>query len=376
MSPPPGRADTVVLLAFVVTGIASVLLGPLIPELRAACGVTTAEAGQLFVAQFTASSIGAVLASFRLRFGLVAGYGSIALGLALLALGGWPLAGAAMALTGLGLGLAIVASNLWTAHRDPRRRAARLATLNLAWGAGAVASPLLFVAVLGRLPVAVVLGSLAAIAGASCLLLWMALPADATAASGTGHPRLRSKVGFLVLMAAMFFVYVGVENAVGGWLVSLADALVGERSIASLVIGSGFWSAILAGRAATPWILRHASERTLYLAGLATAAGGTLLLVLSPSRGALAAGALAAGLGMAPLFPLTVSILAAATAATGSRETGWVLALGGLGGAALPWVAAQTSAVSGALRDAFLVPLAGLVLLGALYHAQQALEAR
>jgi fucose permease len=73
------------------------------------------------------------------------------------------------------------------------------------------------------------------------------------------------------------------------------------------------------------------------------------------------------GLGMAPLFPLTVSVLAAATAATRSRTAGWVLGCGGLGGAALPWLTGRLGGGPGALNHGFLVPLAGLAGLAALY---------
>ncbi len=377
---PAGRAGAAVTLGFFVTGIASVLLGPIIPELRAGWGVPPAQAASLFVAQFTTSSIGAVLASFDLRRSLIGGYGLIAVGLAGLGAGGWPLALPAMALMGLGLGLVITASNLWTAHRSPTRRGARLATLNLAWSLGAVSCPLLFLAVGGHLRLGVALGLLALAAVVNGAALWLLLPVEgrerASPPPSEGRGATDAKLGFLVVMAMMFFLYVGVENAVGGWLVALSDELGGERSVVSLLIGSGFWGAILAGRACAPLLLRYTSEPSLYWSCLALAAGGALLLILSESRPAVAGGALAAGLGLAPLFPLTISILAGATAGSRSRKAGWVLACGGLGGAALPWLSGQVTGLSGALRHGFAVPLAGLALLALLHGAQRGLHAR
>ncbi len=381
MRPAPGLSDPAGLAVgagFFLTGVVSVLLGPIIPELRAEWGVSRSQVASLFVAQFVASSLGAVVSSFHLRRSLIVGYGLIAAGLAGLAVGGWPLARPAMAVTGVGLGLAIAASNLWTAHRYPERRGASLASLNLLWGLGAVICPLLVAAVRGLVPVAATLGLLAIPAAASCVALLSILgfggsvakrPATADAGRGAG-----ASIGFLAVVATMLFVYVGVENAVGGWLVTLSDDLGGERAIVSLVIGSGFWGAILVGRAGTPWVLRFLDEAALYRVCLGLAAFGTLLLVVSGSRVAVASGAVAAGLGMAPLFPLTVSILAAATAGTRSRTAGWVLACGGLGGAALPWLTGQVTGASGALRHGFVVPLAGLVVLTALHGAQRSLD--
>lgn len=376
MRPASGLPDLAVTLCFFFTGIASVLLGPIIPELRAGWEVTHAQAASLFVAQFTASSIGAILAGFQLRLSLVGGYGLVGVGLAALAAGGWPLALPAMILLGFGLGLVITASNLWTAHRHPGRRGARLATLNLVWGLGAVTCPLLFAAAAGVVPLAAGLGLVALLSGLSGAGLWLLLPADEAAPARAEQTEPGAKLGFLILMALMFFIYVGAENSVGGWLVTLSDELGGERSTVSLLIGSGFWGALLAGRACAPFILRRASEAALYLTSLTLAAAGALVLVLATSRAAVAAGALAAGFGMAPLFPLTISILAAATADSRSRKVGWVLACSGLGGAALPWLCGQVAAVTGELRHGFAVPLAALMVLAMLHGAQRSLLAR
>ncbi len=370
-----GRGGAAVVGGFLLVGVVSVLLGPAIPELRARWQVSNAQAASLFVAQFTGSCFGAVIASFRLRRSLVGGYGLIAAGLAGMAGGGWPLARPAMALTGLGLGLAITASNLYVAHANFARRGAALSILNLIWGLGAMGCPLLFAALRELLPLPGLLALLGAVAGLACAALAAVLPPEPAPAASARTTKQRAEqeapLGFLFTMACMLFLYVGSETAVGGWLVTLSDELGGDRSVASLFIGSGFWGALLLGRAVTPWLLRLSSEATLYRLFLTLAAAGALLLVLADSRPLLAAGALIAGLGMAPLFPLTVSILAAATAATRSRTSGWVLACGGLGGAALPWLTARLSSGTGALQRGFLVPLLALVGLAGLRALQR-----
>jgi FHS family glucose/mannose:H+ symporter-like MFS transporter len=366
-----GRAGVAVGSGFLLTGVVSVLLGPIIPELRSGWNVTQAQAASLFVAQFTASSIGAVVSGFNLRRSLAGGYLLVGAGLAGLATGGWSLALPALCLMGLGLGLVIPASNLFVAHRNPGSRSSSLATLNFVWGLGAVSSPLLIAGLRDLKPLEEILAGLAAVAALTGLAVWLCVTDDASpgapATPREGGPAGGASLGFLGLTAAMLFLYVGTENAVGGWLVTLPDDLGSDRSAASLFIGSGFWGALLLGRAITPWVLRLRSEATTYKLFLTLATAGTLLLVLSGSRAHLAAGALLAGLGMAPLFPFTVSMLAAATAATRSRTAGWVLACGGLGGAALPWLTGRLGDGTGTLHHGFLVPLAGLIGLAAIY---------
>ena len=81
----------------------------------------------------------------------------------------------------------------------------------------------------------------------------------------------------------------------------------------------------------------------------------------------MAVSAVAVGAGLAPLFPLTVSFLAELTAATRSRSTGWVFALAGTGGAALPWLTARIAGGADRLAAGFVAPMVGLALLALLF---------
>lgn len=387
MAPSQDRRRTAVLYGgFLLTGMATVLLGPLIPELEARWGVSHSQVASLFVAQFAASSMGAVISSFHQGRSLLCGYPLIAAGLAGLGFAAWPFALAAVALMGLGLGLVIPATNLRVAHAHPGRRGAALATLNLVWGLGAVSCPLLFAALLGRLPVAWVPGILAVLAALIAASLAAAIgrevasapPAETSpAAPRSPAPGRRSAgLGPQLLLASMLFLYVGAENAVGGWLVALSDQLGGGRSALSMVIGSGFWGALLAGRGLAPALLRRMTEAALYRGSLALALVGTVAVFLAGSRGLAAAGAVAAGAGMASIYPLTVSILTRQTASSGSRGTGWVFACAGFGAAVLPWLAGRLAGDSGGLGRGFLVPVGALVLLAALFGLQRASESR
>ncbi len=380
-SPPePDRGTRFVYAGFLLVGMIAVLLGPLIPELQAVWGIDHAQTGTLFMMQFLASSIGGVLASLHLRRSIVSGYLCAALGLVCLIWGGWELARLSMAILGFALGLLITASNLLVAERNSANRGAALAALNLSWGIGAVICPLLFAAFTARLGAFGLVALFATLAAGTGVVMALTLrdTPDVGRSSSAPEPVRHAPAALLLLIAALLFLYVGVETSVGGWLVTLSDQLSVERAVVSLVIGSGFWGALLVGRTAAALLLRRIAEPTLYWLSLATAAAGTACLFLAESRAGIAAGALLAGLGLASLFPLTVSILAEATSSSRSRLAGSVMAFGGFGGAFLPWLTgrlARSGEAGDSLSHGFMVPLVGLALLSGLYLTYRLLHA-
>jgi fucose permease len=352
-----------------------VLLGPLVPELQARWGATLPEIGRLFVAQFAVSALGAWLAARHLRRSLVWGQALLAAGLAVLAGGAWPAPYLAMSLVGAGLGLAIPGTNLLVARANPTRRGAALSTVNLIWGFGAVACPLVFAALRGRGAATAAVWALAGLCALTSVLLALVLPAEpagAAVAEAAGGAVRRRLAALRWLIAGMLFLYIGVESTVGGWLVKLADLVGEERDALSMLIGSGFWAALLAGRAGAPLLLRRVAEGRLHAAAVGVAAAGALAILAAGSRGGIAVGAVVTGLGLAPLFPLTVSRLAADGG--GTRGTGWVFSIASCGGAALPWLTGRLT-TAGTLHDGFVVPVAGLGLMAVLLAAHRVLAA-
>jgi fucose permease len=350
--------------AFLLSGVVAVILGPLIPQAGPRWGLPPSRVGLLFLSQFIASSAGSVVASRRPRRSVVLGYSLMGAGLAGVATGSFPVALAAMALVGLGLGLSIPATNVIVARRHPGSRGAALSRLNLAWGIGAVISPLLFMTLPPRLRVAGVLLPLAALAGTAALGLARALPAEAPPATGVAEGAAgRPSAVPLALTAAQLFLIVGTEAALGGWMVS---AYPQQGPLPPLVVGGGFWAAFILSRGLAPVLLRALREGTLHAVSLATAGAGVALVLLGPSASVVALGALLAGLGLGPVFPLVVSSLTALVDESRSRHAGAVFAVGGLGGAALPWLLGRLGESLGALRLGFAVPLGAIVAMGVL----------
>lgn len=361
----PRREVVTLYIAFFFTGITTVLLGPVLPELAQRFGLSAGQLAWFFPAQFAGSALGSTLAGRWRQAALVGGYFAMAGGLAVLTLGGTLLCLLGFLALGLGVGAASTATNLSIARGSAESRGARLAAVNFVWGGGAAISPLFYAKTQEWLGFAgavyllsgLLLGCLVAI------VLALRSPAPVAASSPAPTADTAPSAGWRELwpFIAFFFLYVGSENAWGGWLVELAGKK--EGSLDAYVIGSIYWTALLIGRGIAPIGLRWISERAWMRASLAITLAGGVLLLVAPGKNLLATGAALAGFGLAAIFPLLVSLLAAATTEKGKKEAGWVFAFTGAGGATLPWmVGAGAELAGGDVQIAFLVPLAAMIL--------------
>lgn len=365
---------TLLYLGFVLTGIVTVLLGPLLPALATQWALNDFEAGYFFTAQFLGSMLGVGLTSWLLpRYGfralLLSAYIFMAAGTSALAVVPWKGGLGAVFFYGVGLGLAIPASNLWAAAANPLRRVAALSILNAAWGIGALAcAPLLAVArrtahtpyFLFALAFALVLTSAGFIASAS-LSGMVPSQNDRMVASSQAL-----SLGTLLVLGFLFFFYVGTENSLGGWIALYTRRQRGVGDTTSTLMPSLFWTMLLLGRTAAPGILNRVSELRLVLMSLLVACLGVIVLVAA--RGLLGAvvGISLAGLGLAAVYPITLAHLSR-LGKTATRPSGPMFALAGLGGATLPVFVGFLSARYGSLKDGLVIPLCGALVMMALY---------
>src|SRR5215469_6299503 len=135
-------------ISFVPIGIATVLLGPMLPTLSAQWSLNYAQAGALFNAQYLVSTCavalsGVVVARWGYRVAINVGLLLMAVGVAFLLSGPKALGVLCIGAYGGGLGLAVPAANLLVAAGNPERRSATLSVLNFFWSLGAVACPFL-----------------------------------------------------------------------------------------------------------------------------------------------------------------------------------------------------------------------------------------
>jgi FHS family glucose/mannose:H+ symporter-like MFS transporter len=132
---------------------------------------------------------------------------------------------------------------------------------------------------------------------------------------------------------------------------------------------SFFWGALLVGRMSAPLLLRRMRETTVASAGLTVATLGIAALLAAQSMTLVVLGASLAGLGLASVYPISVSMLSPWFGRTATRVSGPIFAGGNLGGAALPWLVGALSTHYGSLRVGFLVPLLGALIMLAVYVA-------
>lgn len=120
----------------------------MLPILIARWALSDAQAGNLFLAQFSAMLVGVLLSGVLVsrlgyRPAFLAGLLLMAAGIATLYIGSVWLGVAAVATYGLGLGLIIPTDNLLIAEISSGSNAAALSLLNFYWGVGAVTGALL-----------------------------------------------------------------------------------------------------------------------------------------------------------------------------------------------------------------------------------------
>ena len=114
-TPPPMRTASGTLLvhaAFVLTGVMTTLLGPMLPVFSARWSLSDSQAGYLFTAQFAASILGVALSSgmahrYGYRLTIVFGLGFMAVGAGVLAQASWIVGLVSVCVYGFGLGLTI-----------------------------------------------------------------------------------------------------------------------------------------------------------------------------------------------------------------------------------------------------------------------------
>ncbi|MFZ0411748.1 MAG: MFS transporter [Candidatus Acidiferrales bacterium] len=375
VSPPISSAAPVVVHAgFVVTGVVTTLMGPILPILISRWSLSDQRAGLYFTAQFCGSMLGVALLGPMLARGyrnaFVWGYLLIAAGVAGLNLGSNLATLASATMFGCGLGLTLSATNLWIAEISKARRVAALSILNLMWGIGAIASAPLVMLAQRRSATPPFLYVLAAASAlAALLLVGMNLEPATSAAddsqlapSRPAHISMRSAVS----LAVLFFLYVGCENSVAGWVAALTKRMNSDSSDLWALAPMFFWGGLLAGRALIPVLSMRRRERLLLEGGLILSAAATCLLLRANTFSSVAILLVAAGLGFAGTFPILVAWLVKAFGEKSRRIGAIMFALAGLGGATLPWLVGLTSTKEGSLRDGLVIPLAGCAAMFAL----------
>ncbi len=368
------RAEWVRLHAgFVYIGIVTILLGPLLPYLVRHWSLSDSQAGFLFTAEYSGSVLGNFLTGLllpRLGFSKTLGIAFLVFALAMSCLGAgpWTVAWLFIFFYGIALGLSIPATNLRGTQLPSRNTAGAVSLLNLSWGIGAVLCPFLvatLVPSLGLRGFSLVLCAPALLFAGIYFLrpIESSTPAKLSAKRSLDNWLAKLRHPHAVQLVLLFFLYVGVESAIGGWSAAYEKRLPGMESTAWMLAPSVFYSFLLIGRGFTPLILRRFSQMSLAMAGMLCAITGSSVLILSHTTFPLQTGAALAGFGLAPQYPLFVTWMAD----TFREDANWLGALyfgsAGLGGAIIPWLVGVIASRSNSLRAGLILPAAVIAVM-------------
>lgn len=365
-------------VSFVPIGIATVLLGPMLPVLSARWALNYSQSGALFSVQYIASTLavglsGVLASRWGFAFAIKTGLLLMATGLALLLAGPKSLGIACIAAYGGGLGLAVPAANLLVAAANPDRRSATLNLLNFFWSTGAVSCPVLVAAAARNHAIPLLLASVSGLALLIAIgIALMPVSIGELAATRNARqkvlPLIQCRPALFIIMGALFLVYVGTENGFGGWIASFAKSLGNVTPAISLMTPSFFHAALMLGRWVAPLALRRVGEIKLARAGLLLACAGTAGLLFSHGLSGVVASACSAGLGLACVYPITISLLSLEYGSASSLIGSFMFVLSNIGGGLFPWIIGVTASRVGTLKAGMFVPLMGCIVMYVLYQ--------
>jgi len=344
---------------FILAGLGTVLLGPILPILLHQWQLTDAQGGVLISAKFLGAFLGGITVLPRLRIAIITGCVLCCCGFGAFALC-HSLTPAAIALFcgGLGLGQLIASTNILVGRRFRPHAGSALASLNTFWSLGAVLTVALAAALLPRFGMRNPIVSFAALflaVGLGGLLNTNRSDSPNQSSTTTSAPTALPRL-ILLKFALFLFLYGGLETCLANWLTTytlrFSDAhFLGSQSALILL-----WIALTFGRALSAAILRWVRESTLQRLGLAFAATLIVALCFSGTTVRISIVCILLGLSLAPFFPSTFALLIRNNPS--AREAGFILAVSGLGAALFPWTMGVISTHTGSLRNAMTVPFA------------------
>lgn len=361
-----GHRNLLILLfaGFVLSGVATTIVGPMLPVFIQRWSLDDGQAGLFSSIQFLAALGGTVVSSivaswWGYRPALVVGYAFMGGGLAALNNNSHATALAATAALGLGYGLITPGSNLFVAELGGAKSASLLSLLNFSWGAGAMACSPLIALALKRNALPILLEGFAICGG---LIVLSLLLVSIDGQKHEQHPNTAKAaipaigVRVTIAMAALFFIYVAMENGIGIWSAEYAKRLAHGITSMTTLAPMFFYAGLTSGRASAPLVLRLHSERKIVLGALSLAAGATALLIASRSLSIATMAIFLAGLGCASLYPIYIAWLSRWYGPSAKKIGGVLFAIASLGGSAGTGLIGAVSQYSGNLRVGLLVP--------------------
>jgi fucose permease len=357
---------------FFLSGIATVVIGQVLPYVAARFELNDLQSGYLFPAQFGGSITGTLMTNWLGRQGRLipasaAGASLMAVGIAMLNLGSYELVLAAFLVNGLGIGLTLPAINVLTLERNPENSGSALNFLNFFWGLGAIVSkPLVDFTAQGTSLFNTTLCLSIPLVALSIAIFVVPTPTEASV-----KPKSESDADLtpiwsrpLAWVIALFaFVHVGFESGIGGWLTTYTDRIEGSMDARLVTPTFLFFLFFIIGRGIAPMFFRFLDENKVILISLLVILSGLALVLTSSTSIQLSIGGALCGIGTSSVFPTNVSRFSKAFGPHAMRRATPLFLSGTLGATSITWLIGFLSQRLGDLRSGMYLLAASIILL-------------
>lgn len=382
MQTPAASKDKVLIIllhaVFFFSGIATVLIGQVLPFIAVRFQLNDLESGYLFPAQFTGSLTGTLLTNWLGRQGRLIPASAVggllmAIGIAMLNLGSYELVLFAFFINGLGVGLTLPAINVLILERDPQNSGSALNFLNFFWGLGAIVSkPLTDFTVQGTSLVVTTLCLSVPVIILSIAIFLLPSPTEArvkplSEGSEALTPIWSDPLAWAIALFA--FIHVGFESGIGGWLTTYSDRIEGPAATRLVTPTFLFFLFFIVGRGIAPAFFRYLDENKVIFISLLVILGGLALILTASETIQLGIGGALCGIGTSSVFPTNVSRFSKAFGSDAMRRATPLFLAGTLGATTVTWLIGFLSQRLGDLRSGMYVLAVSIVLLIALQTA-------
>ncbi|RYP24979.1 hypothetical protein DL765_000207 [Monosporascus sp. GIB2] len=354
--------------SFTVMGANDAAYGPLIPYIQEYYGLTYVVVSLLFLSPFVGYTIAAFLNDWLHRTSGQRGVGflcslcHLAAYVIIACHPPYPVLVVAFILAGFGNGVADAAFNAWVGNLNRANEV--LGFLHGLYGVGAVLSPLIATSMITKAGLSwytwyyIMIGMAAVEMISLTTSFWKAdaqeykdsLTKHSDSAKGSLKDALFKKPAARVTwLCALFLLgYVGVEVALGGWIVEFMIQVRHGEAFASGMTATGFWLGITFGRVILGFITPRIGEKLAIAIYLVLTIGCELLFWLVPQFIVSAVAVGLQGFFLGPLFPAAVVVMSKLLPRhLHVGAIGFAAAFGGSGAAILPFAVGAIAQAKG-----------------------------
>ena len=361
-------------VVFLLSGIATVLIGPLLPILATNFLLNDLQLSYFFPSQFAGSLTGTFLTNRfgrRKKFADAAMIGSalMACGILLMNVNSVAVCLAGFFINGLGIGLTLPSINMLILELNPLRTAAALSVLNFCWGVGAIISqPFVDFFSSGSSIVWTTIALAVPLLGAAAILMTLRRKQIETEAEPASDFSGESAIPIWTTpmawaIAGFNFIHVGFESGMGGWLTTYSERIESQPAVHLLSPTFLYFLFFVIGRGVAPLFFRFMNENSTLLLSLFVILIGMVITLSADSILILSIGASISGFGTSSIFPTNLSRFSKTFGSEGMKRATPFFICGTLGAASTTWLIGFLSNRMEDLRSGMFVLAGSIVLL-------------